>query len=197
MVKFAISGKANSGKNTAAQFLGWKFIGRGKPEPAILDNFKIIAFADPMKEMVMKMYPETDPEVLWGPSHLRMTKVPNTDITYRQLLTDLGKLGRGYNPNVWVDATIAMANNYANKGIIPIIADCRFKNELFTLKEKGFFTIRTIRPNNPYQQHLMAQDISEIDLDDVADATFDAVIINDGSLEHLEQKISDMVKIHF
>jgi hypothetical protein len=191
MVKFAISGKANSGKNTAATLLGEQYIAYNS-EPRMTE-FKVLGFADPMKKMIMKMYPGTNPDILWGASELRMTPIPNTSMSYRQLLMDIGKLGRSYNPNVWIDATISMANQYAAKGNIPIIADCRFKNELKSLKEEEFFLIRIVRPGNLYQELTTSQDISEIDLDDVLDSAFDAIIINDGSISELRHKIAQMV----
>lgn len=195
MIKFAISGKANSGKNTVANLLGELIINHSLE--VFSTEFNILGFADPMKKMIMKMYPMTDPNVLWGASELRMTKIPNTDITYRQLLMDIGKLGRAYNQNVWIDATISMANKCAVKNEIPIIADLRFKNELIALQKEGFFLIRVIRPGNPYQNLNAAQDISEIDLDDVSDSVFDAVIVNDGSMQELTYKIQQLINTHF
>jgi hypothetical protein len=185
MVKIAISGKANSGKNTVAQFLGTNLCKKG-------EDFKVLAFADPIKNMIMSMYPTTNPEILWGPSELRMTKVPGTNITFRQLLTDLGKLGRSYNVNVWIDATIAMANKYAEDNIKTILSDCRFSNELKAVK-KDFFLIRVVRPNNAYGKNIESKDISEIDLDGVPDSDFDEVIVNDCSLQELENKIKELV----
>jgi hypothetical protein len=188
MVKFAISGKANSGKNTTATLLGEELINFNKE---IYKEFKIFGFADPMKEMILKMYPYTNPEILWGTSELRMTKIPGTDMTYRQLLMDIGKLGRSYNPNVWADATVSMSNQYAINGNISIISDLRFKNELRALEKDQFFLIRIKRPQNP--NSFVSQDISEIDLDDIPDSQFDAVIINDSSLEELKSKIINIV----
>ena len=214
MVKFAISGKANSGKNTTASLLGLIYtthindlikaslstkassLGSIYTGHINSTNFKILGFADPIKEMIMKMYPTTNPDILWGASELRKTLIPNSPITYRTLLTDIGKLGRGYNVNVWVDATISMSNMYSDVGNVPIISDCRFKNEFFTLKKEGFFLIRVIRPNNPQNPNI-SQDISETDLDDISDSMFDTVLINDSSIEDLKSKIYDLIKSRF
>lgn len=189
-IKIAISGKANSGKNTVATLLGTYI--RYK-DADILDT-KTFAFADPIKEMVMQMLPMTERRILWGPSELRITKVPNSEVTYRQLLLDLGKLGRSYDPNIWINATVHMANFFAQTGIA-IIADVRFKNEFQAMKNEKFFLIRVIRPN--CAQTSTSNDISEVDLDDIPDSAFHCVLVNDGSMTDLQDKIREIVATHF
>ncbi|HVI40805.1 MAG TPA: hypothetical protein VM577_09105 [Anaerovoracaceae bacterium] len=187
--KIAIAGKANSGKNTIADLIGQQ-IGL---------TYKIFAFADPMKEMIMKMIPQTDREVLWGPSHLRMTPTPNSELTYRHLLLDIGKLGRSYDPNIWINATIHMVQDYVDGSLgfrerVALIADVRFKNELKAVKENDFLSIRVVRPNSV--STTTSTDISEVDLDDVPDSEFDVVLTNDGTMEDLKAKIKDIVNTY-
>lgn len=188
--KIAISGKANSGKNTIAELIGQRF---GYA-------FRVFAFADPMKKMIMAMLPQTDTDILWGPSHLRMTQIPNSTLTYRHLLLDIGKLGRGYDPNIWVNATIHMVREYvedkpheirADNQRIALIADVRFKNELKAVREDGFLIIRVVRPNA--FSTTTSTDISEVDLDDVPNSEFDVILANDGTMDDLQAKIKDIV----
>lgn len=189
-IKIAVSGKANSGKNTVATLLGTYI--RYK-DTDILDT-KIFAFADPIKEMVMQMLPMTERRILWGPSELRMTKIPNSEVTYRQLLLDFGKLGRSYDPNIWINATVHMANFFAKTGVA-IIADVRFKNEFQVMKDEKFFLVRVVRHN--CVQTSTSNDVSEIDLDDIPDSAFHCVLVNDGSMADLQDKIREIVATHF
>lgn len=189
-IKIAISGKANSGKNTVATLLSHHLKYRGTD---LLDT-QIFAFADPIKEMVMKMLPMTDRRTLWGPSELRMTKIPNSDLTYRQMLLDLGKLGRSYDPNIWINATVHMANSFAVTGA-SLIADVRFKNEFQAMKSEEFFLIRVVRPNSIPTS--TSDDVSEIDLDDIPDSVFNCVLVNDGSMAELQEKTKKIVEAHF
>ena len=185
--KIAISGKANAGKNTLADMLG-KIL---KP-----NNYRIIAFADPIKRIVLEMFPSANEEFLWGPSALRNTKIEGAvdslknHLTYRQVLLDLGKLGRSYNSDIWIDATIQHTNKHlrSNPDDLIIIADVRFRNELSALKRDGFTVCRITRPTNNFELN----DISEVDLDGVPDSEFHFVIHNDGSINSLAEKAKNL-----
>lgn len=188
--KIAIAGKANSGKNTIAELIG-KYS---------RCTYRLFAFADPMKKMIMTMFPETKTDILWGPSHLRMTLIPNnSELTYRHLLLDIGKLGRGYDPNIWINATIHMVREFINfdpirpdmNGRVALISDVRFKNELKAVKEDDFLLIRVVRPNAV--STTTSTDVSEVDLDDVPNSEFDVILTNDGTMEDLQAKIKTIV----
>jgi len=189
--KIIISGKARTGKNTLAEMLCAETHSTSEIE------YKIFAFADPMKEMVMLMFPSTNPQVLWGPSELRSTIVPGeTGKTYRDLLIEIGKLGRSYDPDIWINATIGSINKFLNKmefgeisNRLAVCADCRFSNELNAVKNNDFVTIRIIRPNNDY----IVDDVSEKDLDDVPDNFFNFIVVNDGTLEELKTKAKSII----
>lgn len=190
-IKIGISGKANTGKDTLAKILA-KDLG-------IDNNYLKIAFADPLKSIILDTYPEADRESLWGPSERREDIIPNAfkmtrdsaeflqkePLSYRQSLLDLGKLGRYYDPDIWSLATVYDANN-SDKNII--ISDIRFKNELKILKEEEFILIRLLRPNN----HYSVNDISDKDLDDTLDSYFDFVIINDSDFDSFCNKINKL-----
>src|SRR5208283_2965011 len=115
MYKIAISGKANTGKNTLANLLQDETCKRddkvyiAKHGIVGLKNFyaKTMAFADPIKEIVMVMFPNANKECLYGPSKGRAELIPGAfkngePVTYRQALFDIGtELGRGYNDKIW------------------------------------------------------------------------------------------------
>ena len=73
-----------------------------------------------------------------------------------------------------------------------ICADGRYPNEIKAAQKRNYFLIRIIRPNSIYANQNLIQDSSETALDDFPDSEFNAIIINDGSKEDLEQKVSEL-----
>ena len=105
MFKIAISGKASSGKNTIANLI-----------LETLNNdyaatyYDTIAFADPIKEIIMIMFPHLKKKHLYGSSKFRNTIIKEAVdkngnlLTIRQALIDIGTgLGRGMNDSIWLD----------------------------------------------------------------------------------------------
>lgn len=169
MIKIAISGKANSGKNTVASLL---------TENLNFDDICFAAFADPIKKAIMSLYPTAEPSCLWGSSSLRAKKIPGTNITYRQVLLNLGSKARSYDEYHW---TKIMENRIRNNNSeVFIIGDLRFQNEFEMLKKYDFFTIRVRR-----KEQLNSNDISETDQDKIKDSDFNHIIDNNGTLEDL------------
>lgn len=190
VIKIAIHGKANSGKDTLAKILAAKLESKTRhPGPGLK-----LAFADPIKEIAEIMFPQVPRDVWWGPSPLRSTVIDEAydsdgnKLTARRLLTDLGKKGRKYNQNIWINAVLHKIKE--NLGFV-VISDLRFKNEFAALKENNFFLIKLVRKSNISK----SKDESEVDLDDVSNDNFDYLINNDKSLEDLNESIDDLV--HF
>lgn len=186
MIKIAISGQARVGKNTLAEMIVNNLTNHFDSDYNIKSNYKIVAVADPIKNMVMQMVPSADRNCLWGESELRSTVVPGNlqdlggnQLTYRRLLMDLGTLGRKYNPDIWLNALVQdAAKNKSLKAYI--VSDVRFVNEIEYLKQHGFYMVRLKRPGGP-----KINDISETAQLAVLDSYFDNVIDNNGSLEEL------------
>lgn len=185
--KIAISGKANSGKNTVANLLGSN----------LSEYYKILAFADPIKEMVLNMFPEADSNCLYGPSQLRSNQIPNafkngsSPLTYRQCLIDLGELGRSYNQNIWVNKLNdkIYKNSFISEGFqTVIVSDLRQLNEFNYLKDKGFFIIRLNRDLSLKLDHK-----TETNLDDM-ESSFDYLLNNNGTLDDLRKEIQVIIE---
>lgn len=191
MFKISISGKANSGKNTTARFLKQEIIERGKSLSLNLDP-KIMAFADPIKEMARIMFPNLPRKFLYGSSKYRSEIIPGAfkdgkPLTVRQVLIDIGtKLGRNYNDSIWLNNFDHRLKKIENKPII--LSDLRFRNEFDHLKSKGFFQIRLIR-----DEELKLDDISETQQDLIKDEEFDFILKNNDGLKELKLKIRDIV----
>jgi len=182
----AISGKANSGKNTLASMI------------TDATNFpkeltKTVALADPMKRIVKTIFPEASNEALYGPSELRSTLIPgeykdknSNQLTHRQALIDLGAFGRQYNSNIWLNLLVNDAKTTNNK--LYIVSDVRFINEYEYLKNAGFIMIRVIRNNI-----VKINDPSEIEQDKIPNSGFHFIIENSSSLKHLNELVYDIV----
>ena len=188
--KIALVGKANSGKNTVANLLGSK----------LSQYYRSIAFADPIKEMVLTMFPQANKECLFGPSHLRSQNIPNAfkdnlPLTYRQCLIDLGELGRSYNPSLWIDRLDEKISSFetfiGTEGIeTVIVSDTRRLNELEYLKSKNFYFIKINR-----ELSLKLNHNTETDQDKIKDNQFDYIITNNGTMDDLRENINNIIPL--
>lgn len=186
MVKIAIHGKARSGKDAAADLIEGILKFYGKPPIRT-------AFANPIKEIILQMFPQAEKNCLYGPSELRDRTIPdvfdnnNQPVTYRKLLLDLGKFGKLYDEDVWVKAVLAQIEKFDSA----VISDLRFKNEYVALKKKNFITLKIEAPTNNY----VVNDISEKDLSNFDNSKFDFVVINkkDG-IEELFANVREIVE---
>jgi len=175
----AICGKKNVGKNTFSQL--------------IMDQLpcqaNIMAFADPIKEMVMLMFPSAERECLFGASSLREKIRPNAcdqegqPLSYRQALIDLGTLGRKYNPNIWVNAFHNRWCCAHTDCELLICSDLRFMEEFEYLKTNGFLIVKLVRDTGFHSTNA-----SETTQDAIRPEQFDYIIENNGSLQDLTEQ---------
>lgn len=186
MYKIAIFGKARSGKDTTAKLI-MKRLGSGK--------HKKMAFADPIKEMLLTMFPFISKECVYGPSELRDTIIPGyvdsngNQLTIRRALIDLGSSGRLYDNKIWVNIFNHRVNNLKKSVKSITVSDGRFINEFDSLKENGFYMIRILR-----QDHAKIDDESEKNQDGIPNSSFDSIIINDSGLSELKSIVKGIVK---
>jgi len=194
MYRIAITGKANVGKNTLATLL----------DQMIFDNHmltklqepysgKFMAFADPIKQIILTMFPQAKKDCLFGPSALRAEVIPGAfkdgkSLTYRQALIDIGTLARKYNDMVWVEnfqdryeKVLALKRPPQ----IVVVTDVRFRNEFVHLKEQGFYHVRLYRETGlPAINHA-----SETNQNTIADNEFDFVLHNNRTLAYLNDEV--------
>jgi len=184
--RIAISGKARVGKNSVAEMIV-------KHSKIDIASCKIVALADPMKNIAMSMFPEAKKECLFGESELRSHIISNKykdsngkPLTYRQFLLDLGAFGRKYLDTLWLNLLVEDAKRNENN-IVYIVSDVRYINEYSFLKDAGFYMMRIKRPD-----YTKIDDASETQQDAIKDDEFDYVIDNIGSLEDLSNKVKDI-----
>lgn len=188
MYKIAITGKANSGKNTVGKLLMKSLFGNSI-------GVHYLAFADPLKQMARTAFPQIPRKWLYGSSEFRSSVIPNAfkdgvPLTVRQLLIDLGNdFGRKYQHDIWIKNLEDRVEKLVKKNASAVVVtDCRFRNEFDHLKSLGFFQIRLLRDSS-----LKINDISETNQDGIADAEFEAVIHNNGTLKDLKTRVSEIV----
>ena len=184
----AISGKLRHGKDTFANYIIEELQKRNFNK----EIYKT-AFANPIKEAALSMFPQIDPYVYYGPSELRNTSIegyinPETGETLiaRDPLTMIGKWGRLCNKNCWVYATINKFPKLIKENKFIIVTDARFENECNHLHKLGSKIIRIVRPGIGFTTN----DISETDLDNYKD--FDKIIINN-TLDDLRKAAADVI----
>ena len=198
LIKIAISGKAQTGKDTSSNLI-----------KLALQKNKIdvntIAFATPIKEMLMIMFPNLNRKYVFGSSELRSKIIPGAfdkdgnPLTIRRALLDIGTLlGRSYKDDVWlnvIDTTIKdlIKRQRKSRFLGPynqaiIVNDLRFLNEFNYLKKKEFCLVRIKRQSNTLINHS-----SETDQEQIMDNEFDFVIDNNKTLKHLKSQVDDLV----
>lgn len=202
MFKVSISGKANTGKNTLSGLLVDElanigdeaaYEGNGLFEEWCGDE-EIIAFADPIKEMIKQMFPKVPRKHLFGASKYRALAIPGAykdgkPLTVRQCLIDLGTAGRAYNDMCWINAFDARLEKAKNNGAdIVIVTDTRFRNEFDHLKKLGFYHIRTVRESDVIVNH-----ISDTGQDAIKDHEFDYVVNNNSTLNNLKKEVVEKI----
>lgn len=189
-------GKAGTGKDTIASYI--KNIIENEERQFVCK----FAFADPIKHIATNMFPNITTKQLWGPSKFRDEIVkgayilyaykghfePNSKLTVRKLLQDIGTMGRDYSPTCWIDhMNVRMKSALFDASII--ITDARQKNEVDFLKRKGFYIINVVRKNKKNKQ--TSSHITETGQDEITD--FDYVIDNNISLPKLKKLIENKV----
>ena len=175
-----ISGKAGSGKDTAAKMLEVLY---ANPDISYEDfankrykNFadiQIVHFADSLKETAQVLFRIGEWET--NTQEGKKTTINWIGKTVRELLQGIGQgLRDAIDPNLWVKILFANTEDWSNY----IIADVRYPNELEAIKERNGVLIRIDRNGAGAGDHS-----SETALDDYND--WDVHIENNGSLESL------------
>ncbi len=192
LYKIAITGKANSGKNTVG-----KLLVKALQEQGVDGKAHFVAFADPIKEMARIAFPNIPRKWLYGPSKFRAEVIPgafkdDVPLTVRQLLIDIGNdFGRKYQSNRWLLNFDHTFNKLVKRhaGIV-VVTDCRFRNEFDHLKNLGFFQLRLLRESN-----VKINDVSETSQDSIRDEEYDYVLHNNGTLKDLKLEVSKIATL--
>uniref|UniRef100_A0A6C0EFE5 Deoxynucleoside monophosphate kinase n=1 Tax=viral metagenome TaxID=1070528 RepID=A0A6C0EFE5_9ZZZZ len=172
-----ITGKKGHGKDTVGKILN-KY------------GYKRIAFADPLKEACRCIFGFTD-EQLYGDEKEKTD--PFWNVTPRHILqyvgTDLFRDQLGFVvPDLGKDIWIKSAEKHIESSGFDkiVITDVRFQNEVDMILKKGGYVVRVTRPSiKSGDTH-----VSETHIDDLV---VNNDILNDGTIEDLEQKVKDIL----
>lgn len=164
-----ISGKAQHGKDTTAAMMKRMIEDDGY-------SVLIVHYGDLVKYICEKFFN-------WD---------GKKDEAGRQLLQFVGTdVVRKVDPDFWVNFVVSVLKMFPMWDYV-LIPDCRFPNEIDDVASEGFpeLCVRVNRidfksPLTPEQQ----MHPSETALDN---ASFDYVLVNDGTLEDLEEKVQDV-----
>ena len=159
------SGPARSGKDTSANFLKDFLEQNGK-------TVLIYHFADTLKTLCECSY-----------NWVRDDKGP----IGRTILQNIGTEYRQRNPKCWINIVkeiiLGCSEEYA------LIPDCRYRNEAFgILADFEGEVIKIERPN--FDNGLTEEQKAHISENDMNGFCFSEIIINDGSLNDLKEKIN-------
>lgn len=133
---------------------------------------------------------------------------PQCYLTPRYALQQLGtEWARNCYQNVWIEYALRVAEKLAAGGYAytatsglrinldlgeasVVVPDLRFKNEVDAFRKAGAKLVRIVRPG----AGIAGQHVSETEQESIPDSAFDAVIVNDGTLEELELKVRAFVQ---
>ena len=184
-----ISGKAGSGKDTAAKMLEVLY---ANPDISYEDfsnrkykNFadiQIVHFADILKETVQVLFGIGEWET--NTQEGKKTTIEWIGKTVRELLQGVGQgLRDAIDPNLWIKALFANTKNWSNY----IIADVRYPNEVDAIKERNGVLLRINRKDAGAGNHS-----SETALDNYKE--WDLVIDNNSTKEDLFNILKKIVQ---
>ena len=161
-----VSGKAGFGKTTLANFL----VEIAKENGYLVARY---SFANFLKDVAGAM----------GWDHKK-------DDKGRKLLQDLGRIGREYDPDMWVRHTFEVIENHQDYPLdFVVIDDWRFPNELDYITRNQFLyaplTLSIKAGFTRLENSSLANDISETSLDDFG--VYDGVVYNTGNLDALKR----------
>ena len=184
-----ISGKAGSGKDTAAKMLEVLY---ANPDISYEDftnkrykNFadiQIVHFADSLKETAQVLFRIGEWET--NTQEGKKTTINWIGKTVRELLQGIGQgLRDAIDPNLWVKILFANTKGWSNY----IIADVRYPNEVYAIKKRNGVLIRIDRKGAGAGNHS-----SETALDNYKE--WDVHIENNGSIEDLFEAMKIFIK---
>lgn len=201
-----IAGFIGSGKDTIADYL------------ITFKGFKRMSYAEPLKDAISAIF-GWDRELLEGTTKYSREwrdtidpwwadRLNIADLTPRRVLqqwgTEVGR--RAFHDDIWI---ASIENKLRNAKDNIVISDCRFPNELNSIKNAGGITIRVNRGSNPdwydaalqynhgnkssyeilLEHKVHASEYSSVGL------SYDFYIDNSGTVDELHRKVDSIINL--
>ena len=174
-----LSGYAQTGKDTVAQHLISNY------------GYRRVAFADPIRQALYRLNPVvpvgefTSTHLAQAVDGLGWEETKRLSPETRRLLQVMGtEVGREmFGPDFWVNQAMGNASKFDKI----VLTDVRYPNEYRAIKNRDGILIRIVKPGTG----AVNEHSSETALDNFS---FDATIVNDGSIYELSQKIDSLMK---
>lgn len=185
MVLLGIVGNKRSGKDTVADYLVNNY------------NFYKLAFADPIKQISKIMFDLDESQLngdskelidqRWGITPREIFQKIGTDFGQFDLIKYFPPLKNKIGRNFWVEKLkLKYKKLPVNSNII--VSDVRFIHEIKEIKKMGGKIIYIDRKCNKNDNHISETELNSIDIN-----VFDFVIHNNKSIQHLYERINDMI----
>lgn len=169
----ALVGVSGAGKDTAADYLGERH------------GFRRVAFADPLKEWVRTIFALSH-EQLWGEE--RNCRDDRLNLTPRELYQRFGDACRELDPDVLLRAFRSATEAARAAGERLVCTDVRTRAEFDALRAGGWRLFRVVRPGAGAPGSA-GEHATETGLRSVADAEFDGVLHNAGTVVELHTQL--------
>lgn len=166
----ALSGKARSGKTTAAEQIA-----------ALNPIYHVVSFAEPIKQMIAAEFPDLVTMDDLRNHKKKVLNINGQNMTVRELMIQFGRMYRGIDADFWVKKLMRTAEPLFHAGHGIIIDDLRYPNEFQILTKMGARIIRVERPGIE-----LIDDPSETLLDN---HSFREYLRNDGSEDDYRRQV--------
>lgn len=174
----SFTGLAGAGKTTAAGYLREAhWFASTKPSSNV-------SFADPLRELCLRMFPWVDPVYFTGDKVKKETPIPGMPDGWsgRRILQHLGTEGfRAIDPDIWVKLLEHRLCNLEPELVLVTIDDVRFPNEAVCARKFGPL-VRIRRPGLSPLTHASERHAEHLQVDHE--------IVNDGSLSDLYRAVA-------
>lgn len=169
-----ICGYARSGKDTAAQAL----IALGCERQAFADALKHDAWLA-LNDSWEEVYPNNgiDPNLFQDPASKEI---------FRPFLVEYGRAMRNLAPRYWIDRAMTLVRPYLEVGIVVVITDVRYRNEVDAIRALGGVVIGITRPGLGPANAEEAESFKDLKPD--------FVVCNNGTIPELHGKMMEVLK---
>lgn len=153
---------------------GFSKAGKDEAAKALYPQFTRVAFADALKrELAISL-------------GVSLEELEQRKEEFRGDMVELGRSRRAEDPDYWIKATQPLPTGDV------VVTDVRYLNEARWIKEQGGYIIYVVRPGYKAANEEELNSIAEI----LQRNMINSVVINDGSVKQLHQKVRRIQQMH-